>query len=174
MKRSLVAFVTLGLLTGLIGCGGSSSGSDKGSSRDELIRDAFIGEFVNNDLFEANGTQAGCYFDFLLDETGLSPEEIREGIDSDPEIEEIVIVGLSRCSIELKDSDSSPTKRAFIDGLREDYPSLTYEAGACYYDFMMDELGLEDSQMAAALRSDDPEVNSAMLLSLLECGMPPQ
>ncbi|MAR79908.1 MAG: hypothetical protein CL427_00420, partial [Acidimicrobiaceae bacterium] len=72
------------------------------------------------------------------------------------------------------DSYSSPTKRQFINEIREEYPSLTDEMGGCYYDFIMDELGLEDSQMATALRSEDPEVNSVMLLSTLECGMPPR
>ena len=79
MKRSLVVFVALGLMTGLVGCGGSGINAEGNQDKAFVIT-----EFIAETEFPGTRAEAGCVLDRFIEEYDLTYAEFRAAIEGGP------------------------------------------------------------------------------------------
>ena len=108
MKRSLVVFVTLGLLASLVGCGGSGNPLNiKGQDAD---REWLIQSILNDDSFSEGKKAAECYVDTVAEAANLTYAELRETAEDEsddlsdvsPEFFAAAMGSFAVCGIELE------------------------------------------------------------------------
>ncbi len=108
MKRSLVVFVALGLLAGLIGCGGSDNPlniKEQDADRAWLIQD-----FLDDDSYSVDKEAAECYVDTVAEAANMSYSEIRASAENEsadlseisPEFFAAAMGSFAVCGIELE------------------------------------------------------------------------
>ena len=111
MKRSLIVFIGLGLLFGLVGCGGSGINAERDQDRAIVITDFLAGV----EGFPGSRAQAGCVLDEVFDELDITYADARasienngtlfgqefgqEEVDVDDEVMEILFLAAVDCGV---------------------------------------------------------------------------
>ncbi len=80
MKRSMVVFVALGLLAGLVGCGGSGINAEGNQDKAFVVT-----EFIAGTEFDGTRAEAECVVDELIDFLDITYAEFRAALESGPD-----------------------------------------------------------------------------------------